>query len=169
MWLIEFRGNGHRERWEWVRYCCQRHYHTLQIELDNEIRNIMYTKKRRQYMVYLDILMIKTWFMWWLIMYNIYAVRMSDMQRKNHVNPKTSFADAVAGYLSLNVVVLRRCCTAGFEPGQIKGKLCDSLGALHLLLLLLFNQHYLYFVFSQGPFCHLLKNWLIKGYNLCRI
>ena len=104
-----------------------------------------------------------------MIMYNICAVRMSDMQWKNHINPKTSFADAVAGYLSLNVVVLRRCCTAGFEPGQIKGKLCDSLGALHLLLLLFFNQHYLYFVFSQGPFCHLLKNWLIKGYNLCRI
>ena len=167
MWLIEFRGNGHRERWEWVRYCCQRHYHTLQIELDNEIRNIMYLKKKTidgVFRYFNDRNLIYV-----MIMYNICAVRMSDMQWKNHINPKTGFADAVAGYLSLNVVVLRRCCTAGFEPGQIKGKLCDSLGALHLLLLLLFNQHYLFFVFSQGPFCHLLKNWLIKGYNLCRI
>ena len=37
MWLIEFWGNGHRKRWEWVRYCCQRRYHTLQIELDTKI------------------------------------------------------------------------------------------------------------------------------------
>ena len=36
MWLIEFQGNGHRKRWEWVRYCCQRRYHTLQIELDTK-------------------------------------------------------------------------------------------------------------------------------------
>ena len=83
---------------------------------------------------------------------------------KNHVNPKTSFADAVAGYLSLNVVVLRRCCTAGFEPGQIKGKLCDSLGALHLLLLLLllFNQQLFVLCLCLCPFFHMSKNCLIK-------
>ena len=48
MWLIEFRGNGHRKRWEWVRYCCQRRYHTLQIELDTKITKEMNLPKREQ-------------------------------------------------------------------------------------------------------------------------
>ena len=50
MWLIEFWGNGHRKRWEWVRYCCQRRYHTLQIELDTKItQQEINSPKREQF------------------------------------------------------------------------------------------------------------------------